>query len=216
MEKIIHEIIAVNDNSEDQTSFILEQLAQKISELRVVNNTLPNGYGLAVRRGIEEAKGEYVAIMMADASDYPEDLIRFVYKAEEGNYDAIFGDRFTKGGGAIDYPLLKFLLNRLTNWIIALLFATQYTDTTNAFKLYRRKTLEGLKPFLSSHFNLTVELPLKIIVRGYSYAILPNRWTNRKNGVSKLKIKEIGSRYWFIIFYCLIEKWLSAGDFRKK
>jgi len=142
-------------------------------------------------------------------------LICFFRKAEEEGVDAVFGNRFSKGGEVFDYPWLKLILNRLTNWLIAGLFVIRYTDTTNAFKLYRRETLEGLKPFLSHHFNLTVELPLKVIVRGYSYAVLPNRWTNRKAGVSKLKIKEMGSRYWFIILYCLIEKWLSVGDYRK-
>jgi dolichol-phosphate mannosyltransferase len=68
---------------------------------------------------------------------------------------------------------------------------------------------------LSHHFNLTVELPLKAIVRGYSYSVIPNSWTNRKHGVSKLKIKEMGSRYMFIILYCFIEKWLSRGDYHR-
>ena len=129
--------------------------------------------------------------------------------------DAVFGHRFARGGNVVDYPTIKLLLNRLTNWIICLLFAIRYSDVTNAFKLYRRSTLLGLEPLLSHHFNLTVELPLKVIVRGFSYSVIPNSWYNRKTGVSKLKIKEMGSRYWFIILYCLVEKWLSVGDFRK-
>jgi dolichol-phosphate mannosyltransferase len=92
----------------------------------------------------------------------------------------------------------------------------KYNDTTNAFKLYKRETMEGLKPFLSPHFNLTVELPLKTIVRGYSYSVVPNSWTNRKYGVSKLKIKEMGSRYFFILVYCFVEKFFSRGDYMKK
>jgi dolichol-phosphate mannosyltransferase len=91
-----------------------------------------------------------------------------------------------------------------------------YNDTTNAFKLYKRETMEGLKPFLSPHFNLTVELPLKTIVRGYSYSVVPNSWTNRKYGESKLKIKEMGSRYFFILVYCFVEKFFSRGDYMKK
>jgi dolichol-phosphate mannosyltransferase len=90
----------------------------------------------------------------------------------------------------------------------------KYNDTTNAFKLYRRHVIAGIQPILSSHFNLTVELPLKAIVRGYTYAVLPNSWHNRKKGVSKFKIKEMGSRYLFIIFYCFIEKLFSRGDYK--
>ena len=92
----------------------------------------------------------------------------------------------------------------------------KYNDTTNAFKLYKRHTIEGLKPFLSPHFNLTIELPLKAIIRGYSYTVLPNSWTNRKYGKSKLSLREMGSRYFFILMYCFIEKYFSKGDFHKK
>ena len=82
--------------------------------------------------------------------------------------------------------------------------------------MYRKETIEGLKPFLSPHFNLTIELPLKVIIRGYSYAVVPNSWRNRKHGKSNLKIREMGSRYFFILLYCLIEKYFSKGDFVKK
>jgi dolichol-phosphate mannosyltransferase len=103
----------------------------------------------------------------------------------------------------------------LANTFIRILFGLRYNDVTNAFKLYRKEVIQGLKPLLSHHFNLTVELPLKAIVRGYSYTVVPNSWTNRKQGESKLKIKEMGSRYIFIILYCFIEKWLSRGDYHR-
>ena len=197
-ETIDYEVIVSNDHSTDSTGRILDDLCMKNPRIKHIENTKPNGFGFAVRSGFEHADGEWVAVMMADASD-----------------DPVFGHRFARGGNVVDYPSIKFLLNRLTNWIICLLFAIRYSDVTNAFKLYRRTTLLGLEPLLSPHFNLTVELPLKVIVRGFSYSVIPNSWYNRKTGVSKLKIKEMGSRYWFIILYCLVEKWLSVGDFRK-
>jgi dolichol-phosphate mannosyltransferase len=120
-----------------------------------------------------------------------------------------------KGGMVYDYPLPKKIMNRIFNTIVKLLFRLKYNDATNAFKLYKRETILGIKPFLSPHFNLTLELPLKAIVRGYSYTVLPNSWRNRKAGESKLKIKEMGSRYMFIMLYCLIEKYFSRGDFKK-
>lgn len=213
--KISHEILVINDNSSDKTEDILKQLGKKISELRYINNEPPNGFGFAVRRGLENFKGDCVAIVMADLSDRPIDLISYYNRMLKENYDCVFGSRFIKGGKTIDYPWTKLVLNRITNTIIRLLFGVRYNDTTNAFKLYRRETIEGIKPFMSHHFNLTVELPLKAIVRGYSYAVVPNYWTNRKAGESKLKIKEMGSRYFFIILYCLLEKWLSRGDYKK-
>lgn len=214
-EDITHEIIVINDNSKDDTEKVLQDLQNKISSLIYFNNEEANGFGFAVRYGLNRFTGDCVGIMMADLSDSPEDLVKFYRKMEEG-YDCVFGNRWGKGGEVIDYPATKKFLNRLANYIVKRTFRLKYNDCTNAFKLYRRETIEGLKPFLSPHFNLTLELPLKAIVRGYSYAVVPNSWRNRKSGESKLKIKEMGSRYFFILLYCLIEKYFSRGDFKKK
>lgn len=214
-EKIAHEILVVNDNSTDGTKVILDKMMQELSSFRYVDNQFPKGFGFAIRFGLECFTGDAVAIYMADASDSPDDVVKFFRKLEEG-YDCVFGSRFIKGGHVHDYPKLKLFINRLANYFIKTIFMMKYNDTTNAFKMYRKTTMDGLKPFLSHHFNITVELPLKSIIRGYNYAVLPNSWTNRTTGVSKLRIKEMGSRYLFIVLYCLIEKWLSVGDYLKK
>jgi len=215
-ENIEHEIFVTDDNSKDNTLAVLQSLQSEIPTLKFDTNHGPNGFGYAVRFGLEKFTGDYVAIMMADLSDDPKDLVKYYRKAVEGNYDCVFGSRWEKGGKVIDYPLLKKRINRLANFIVKTIFRIKYNDCTNAFKLYKKETINGLKPFLSPHFNLTLELPLKAIVRGYSYAVVPNSWTNRKYGESKLKIKEMGSRYFFILMYCWIEKQFSRGDYMKK
>lgn len=215
-ERIEHEVLVVNDNSKDQTEEILARLSRELTGVRYVNNTPPHGFGFAVRKGLESFTGDAVAVYMADASDRPEDLVRYWRTMEEKRVDCVFGSRFARGAQVVDYPLPKLMLNRMANAFIQVLFTLSYNDTTNAFKLYRREVIQGLQPLLSHHFNLTVELPLKSIVRGFSYAVVPNDWINRKTGVSKLKIKEMGSRYLFIVLYCLIEKWLSRGDYRRE
>lgn len=215
-EGIDHQIFVVNDNSKDNTLQILEELKISVHSLWFETNKGPNGFGYAVRYGLERFSGDCVAIMMADMSDSPDDLVAFYRKMVEGNFDCVFGSRFIKGGKIYDYPKFKYYMNRLFNTVTRLLMGIRYNDCTNAFKLYKKNTIEGLKPFLSPHFNLTLELPLKAIVRGYSYTVLPNSWTNRKHGESKLKLKEMGSRYFFILLYCLIEKYFSRGDFNKK
>jgi dolichol-phosphate mannosyltransferase len=113
-----------------------------------------------------------------------------------------------------DYPKLKLTLNRLANLFIRMLFRHGYNDTTNAFKAYRREVIDTVQPLLSNHFNLTVELPLKAVIRGHSYAVVPISWTNRATGVSKLKLQEMGSRYLFIVLYAWLEHHLSRGDYR--
>lgn len=208
---ISFEILVVNDNSSDRTEETLQGLQGQIPELRYANNTPPNGFGWAVRRGLAEFDGDIVAIVMADGSDDPQDVVAFHCKIQEG-YDCVFGTRFSRGGKSHGYPLVKFILNRLVNRVIQVLFWTSCDDVTNAFKMYRRQVVSGLYPLLSQHFNLTVELPLKAIVRGYKYGVVPNAWYNRTSGESKWKIKEMGSRYLFIILYCLLEKVLLRHD----
>jgi len=214
-EQIDHEILVVNDNSTDRTEEILVELQKEIPALSYINNSPPRGFGFTVRKGLETFTGDAVAVYMADGSDRAEDLVEFLDTLEKNQVDCVFGSRFIRGAKVVGYPQLKLILNRFANLFIQVLFGFRYNDVTNAFKLYRRHVIEGLKPFLSHHFNLTVELPLKAIVRGYSYTVMPNDWINRKAGESKLKIQEMGSRYLFIVLYCLIEKWLSKGDYLK-
>jgi dolichol-phosphate mannosyltransferase len=212
---IHHEILVVNDNSRDRTEDVLKELAREIKELRYINNAPPNGFGFAVRVGLAAFRGEAVAIVMADGSDSPDDLVAFHRKMQEG-FECVFGSRFVAGAQVVDYPLPKLLLNRFANFCIRMLFWTRYNDVTNAFKLYRRSVIAGLQPLLAYHFNLTVELPLKAMVRGYSYAVVPTSWFNRTEGVSKFRIKEMGSRYLFIVLYCYLEKYLAREDYRKR
>lgn len=214
---IAHEILVINDNSTDNSLSILENTKEKIDTLRYITNIPPkNGFGYAVRKGLENFDGDCAAIVMADMSDSPNDLITFYNKMKTENLDCVFGSRFIAGGKTSDYPKNKYILNRIANNIVRILFGLKYNDCTNSFKLYKRETIEGLKPFISPHFNLTLELPLKAIVRGYSYCVIPNSWKGRKYGTSNLIIREMGSRYFFILIYCLIEKYFSKGDFKKK
>lgn len=213
--QINHEILVVNDNSKDGTESVLQYLSQTYPEVRYVNSYYPNGFGFAVRCGLENFEGDAVAIVMADGSDSAEDILKYYQKLHEG-YDCVFGSRFVREAQVIDYPVHKLIVNRMANLFIQILFGLSYNDTTNAFKLYRREAIEGVSPLISHHFNLTVEIPLKAIVRGYSYSVVPITWQNRKSGISKLKIREMGSRYLFIVLSILLERWLSRGDYVRK
>jgi dolichol-phosphate mannosyltransferase len=182
--------------------------------IRCERSPYPNGFGFAVRAGLERFSGDAVAIAMADGSDDPGDLLRYFELLEEG-YDCAFGSRFMPGGRVHGYPLLKRAVNRLVNHGIRAMFRHGYDDTTNAFKAYRREVVENVQPLLSHHFNLTVELPLKAVVRGHSYGIVPISWTNRTAGESKLGMREMGSRYLYIVLLVFLEHHLARGDYRR-
>ncbi len=215
-EHIPFEVVVVDDHSTDDTADVLAALADAYPEVRRVENPRSGGFGHAVLAGLDAFAGDAVCIVMADASDDPADIVTYYRTLTRGEgYDCVFGSRFMRGSRVVDYPWHKLLLNRLANLFIRVLFGLRLNDTTNAFKCYRRHVIQGCAPLLSKHFNLTVELPLKAIVRGYSYAVVPINWYNRTTGVSKLKIKEMGSRYLFIVLYVWLEKVLSRGDYRR-
>jgi len=212
-EAIDYEVIVVNDDSEDSTEAVVAAMGEQNPRVRAHRSHNERGFGNAIRAGLDVFTGDAVVIVMADASDNPEDLIHY-YRVLEQGYDCAFGSRFVPGAHVYDYPRVKYIVNRLANQFIRILFRHRYNDTTNAFKAYRREVIETIQPLLSKHFNLTVEMPLKAIVRGHTYAVVPTNWTNRTSGVAKLAMKEMGSRYLFIVLYVWLEMTLSRGDYR--
>jgi dolichol-phosphate mannosyltransferase len=207
-----YEVIVVDDASTDGTAARVGARTEANPRVRCVRSHYPKGFGFAVRTGLERFEGDAVAIMMGDGSDDPRDVVRYFELIDEG-YDCAFGSRFIAGGQVRGYPRAKLALNRVVNLGIRALFRHGYDDTTNAFKAYRREVIESVQPLVSQHFNLTVELPLKAVVRGHSYAIVPISWTNRAAGESKLGLKEMGSRYLFIVLLVFLEHHLARGDY---
>lgn len=211
---IPHEIVVVDDGSTDATWQRLLELQPTMPELKPIQNLGAHGFGRAVTLGLDRSGGDAVVIMMADESDDCRDVIRYWNELERG-VDCVFGSRFIRGGGTVDYPRVKLVVNRLANTFLRLLFGIRFNDITNAFKAYRREVIDGCRPLIAPHFNLTVELPLKAIVRGYQWSVIPITWRNRRTGEAKLKLREMGSRYLFIVLYLWLEKHLSRGDYAK-
>jgi len=208
---IDYEIILVNDNSTDNSPKILEALSKEYKNIKVVFSKFSKGFGKAIRQGLECISGEAVVIFMGDGSDDPKDVIRYYEKLKNG-YDCVFGSRFIKGAKTKDYPLIKLIFNRLGNKLIQLLFFIPYNDVSNAFKAYRREVIEAVQPLISQYFNITVELPLKAIIRRFSYTVIPISWYGRQSGVSKYKIRKLIRKYFFSILYVLLEKILLKEE----
>lgn len=213
-ESVDYEIVVVDDGSHDATGEIVSAMAEHNPRVICRRSPYTSGFGFAIRAGLDVYTGDAVAIVMADLSDDPWDVVGYLRLLERG-FDCAFGSRFLPGSKVVDYPKHKLLLNRLVNWGIRLLFRHGYNDTTNAFKAYRREVIDAAQPLLAQHFNITVELPLKAIVRGYSYAVVPISWRNRQAGTSKLRLQEMGSRYLFITLFVFLEHLLSRGDYRR-
>jgi len=213
-ESIDYEILVVDDASADSTASVVMAVCEANPRVRYHRSHNPPGFGFSVRAGLDVFEKDAVAIVMADGSDDPEDLVLY-HETLRGGYDCAFGSRFITGSSIHDYPRFKLALNRVVNWGIRALFRSGYNDTTNAFKAYRREVIETVQPLLSNHFNLTVELPLKALIRGHTYAVVPISWRNRRAGESKLSLQEMGSRYAFMVLYVFLERHLSRGDYER-
>ena len=213
-ESLSFELIVVDDGSEDDTTVQIERRASLDGRIRLLRNEGQHGFGRTVRLGLKAASGDAVVITMADGSDDPDDVAKY-YHVLCDQADCAFGSRWVRGGSVEDYPPLKRVLNRIGNTFIRLLFGLRYNDITNAFKGYRKEVIQGCGPLWSPHFNLTVELPLKAIVRGYSYVVVPIGWRSRKAGESRFSAKEMGSRYLYIILNVWLERLLTKGDYQR-
>jgi dolichol-phosphate mannosyltransferase len=210
-EQIPFEILVVNDNSTDGTPQLVEEIGREYPEARVVTNTPPGGLGRAVRFGLQHYHGDVVAIVMADSSDHPEDIVRCYRKVEEG-YDAVFGSRFMPGGQVTQYPPVKRVVNRIGNHVMQLIFMTRHDDLTNAFKVYRRHVIESISPLQAAHFNITIEMSLSTLVRRYKIARIPIRWSGRTWGQSNLSIRKMGRRYLCTLLMIWCERLLILDD----
>jgi len=212
---IDYEIVVVDDGSTDATADEIRAHARLDPRVRLLTNTGRHGFGYAVRHGLDHFTGDAVVIMMADGSDDPADVVVY-YRVLLEQAECAFGSRWMAGGRVRQYPRFKFIVNRLSNLLVCLLFGFRYSDVTNAFKGYRRNVVDGCRPLLSPHFNLTVELPLKAIVRGYTYAVVPISWQGRQVGASSLDLQEMGSRYLFIVLNVWLERMLTRGDYQRR
>jgi dolichol-phosphate mannosyltransferase len=210
-EQIPYELVVVNDNSRDGTADVVQRFMAEDPSICMVERRPPNGFGRAIRDGLEEVTGDVVIIHMADSSDHPEDAVAYYRKIEEG-YDCVFGSRFIKGSNVTDYPKSKLIVNRIVNKCMQWFFRCPFNDLTNAFKAYRTYVIQESGPFRACHFNITIEMSLGALVRKYNIAQIPISWSGRAWGSSNLHLKEMGRRYLSTLLKVIAEKVLISDD----
>ncbi len=211
-----YEIRVVDDQSSDSTWAMLTRLAAEIPALKPIKNLGKGGYGLAVRAGLSSFEGDAVIVSMADGSDSPKDVLAYAQAMAQG-YDCAFGDRFSGQTQVQGYPLVKKLLNRAGNTLIAYLTGYHhYRDFTNGFKGYRRHVIEAMAPLISADFNLTVEMSIKAVLSGAKAKIVPNDWQDRDGGVSKFNVGRLGPRYLATIAYCVLGNYIRKAGARER
>jgi len=204
--EINHNILVINDHSSDESESVLLHLIISIPTLTYINNSYKRGFGNAIRFGLDNWEGDIVAIMMADASEDPKDVVNYYKELNQKNIDCIFGSRFIKGSIVNNYPPFKLFCNRIFNSLLRIFIERNLNDFTNAFKAYRRDVIDNCKPYTSENFSLTIEIPLKALKKGYTYSVIPISWTNRKFGYSKYGILQNFPSYFKILKLYLTNK----------
>ena len=199
------EFIFIDDFSSDNTFKYIKKYSKNKKFIKLFRNK-KKGLGSAIQEGIKKSKFDYVCIFMCDMSDDITDVIKYYKLINKKKIDAVLGSRFTYKSKVKNYPLIKLIVNRIANNLIKIIFLSNYNDFTNAFKIYNRKVLLKFLPIVSESFNVFLELPLKIITRGYRYEIMPINWSGRMHGTSKFNMHETGSMYIFTLLYCFFEK----------
>lgn len=205
------EIIVVNDNCQDNTQSTVVEMMAGAPEIVLVNRTPPSGFGRAIREGLCHVTGDVVVPFMADLSDDPRDVIRY-YRLIAAGKDCVYGSRFTRKSHVTGYPRMKLAVNRLVNRMLQVLFLTRHNDLTNAFKAYRKDVIEAISPLQACHFNITIEMSLSALIRGYDIAVIPIDWNGRTWGSSQLHLREMGRRYLATLLKIWFERLLIMDD----
>ena len=196
------EIIVVDDQSTDGSRMIVAKLAEEWPEVRQIIQPVNQGKGAAIRRGIEEARGEIVLIQDADLEYDPEEYPKLIQPIVDGHADAVFGSRFE------GYPrrvmlfwhrmgntFLTFLSNATTN--------LDLTDMETCYKVFRRDVIQSIK-LNSNRFGIEPEITAKLAKRGYRIFEVPIAYYGRDYWEGKkINWKDGFAAIWTILRYGL-------------
>jgi glycosyltransferase involved in cell wall biosynthesis len=154
---ISFEIIAVDDST-DETWGVLKGLERKYKHFRAFQGWKPPGYGKALRKGFEIAKGDIIVPYNGDMCDSLDDVMEYVQTIDSG-YDMAFGSRYMKGSKVVNYPHDKLIFSRLGNLFLQTVSLAHCSDITNTFKAYKRSSIKKINPKTDS-FEFVIELAL--------------------------------------------------------
>lgn len=198
----------------DKTFEIVKYLAKSFSEIKIIAREGKQGIASAIKEGIKHASKDIIIIMMGDKSEDPNDLPKLASKMNEG-YDMVFGNRFLKDTRFEGYPIKKYVLNRLCNFAIRILFGIKSSDITNAVKAYRTTILKNIK-ITSSGFEVFAEIPIKVYLKGYkNFTEVPLNHYSRDITFSKFSVIVEGPRYFKVVLSCVFNKDKIIKDVRE-
>jgi glycosyltransferase involved in cell wall biosynthesis len=196
------EIIVIDDKSTDGSRDVVAALAAEWPEIRHVLQPVNQGKGAAIRRGIQEARGDIIIIQDADLEYDPEEYPKMIQPIVDGHADVVFGSRFE------GYPRRVMLYwHRLGNTFLTFLSnATtnlDLTDMETCYKAFRREVIQSIK-LNSDRFGIEPEVTAKVAKRGYRIFEVPISYYGRDYWEGKkINWKDGFSAIWTILRYGL-------------
>lgn len=182
------EILIVVDSMADSTIPVIGRLTHEVPGLRLVLNRRSVGVLGALRTGLEEARGAWVLVTMADGSDDYAALPRMLAVARDGA-DVVAASRYMRGGRQIGGPRLKGLMSRAAGLTLCWFAGVPTHDATNNFKIYSRRLLDGVTIESTAGFELALELTVKATASGYHVVEVPATWRDRTEGASHFRLR---------------------------
>lgn len=186
------EVIVVNDASTDSTVELLNQFPFA----KVVHLKEKSGYGAALKAGIHQAAGDWIAFFDLDGTYDPSDLIPMMKMAKSGTADVIFGERFSEGKGM---PAIRRVGNSLFTWMVSILFRTNLKDVCSGFRIFRKEHKAQVLELSSSGLDFSLALTIWAVKSNKIIKESPIRY-HLRNGESKLRVLPDGNRFlWTIL-----------------
>jgi glycosyltransferase involved in cell wall biosynthesis len=201
--KLVHEIIVVDDGSQDGTRDVLKKLDGK-KGVRVILHEKNQGKGAAVRTGMSAAKGDILLIQDADLEYDPRDYPELLKPIQEDLADVVYGSRFLGRAHRVTM-FWHMVANKSLTLMTNILYDTILTDMETGYKVFRREVLEGMT-IRANSFNFEPEFTAKILKRKYRIFEVPITFNPRDYSQGKkIKLHDAFEAVWTLIKYRFVE-----------
>ncbi len=202
---LIDEIILINDGSTDRSLLISNELIEKYSNIKLINNNLNKGKGYALRLGLEQANYDFVGIFDADLEYSAKDLKIMCDFVHKENFDLLLGSRFIGSKHRDNIYLRTFFANKFLSLFFSKVYRTKVTDIATCLKVFRKSLLKEIT-LESNGFEIEIELLAKLLFKVKNYKEVPISYKGR----SYLEGKKIKFNDGFKYLYAILKyKWIK-------
>lgn len=183
-------VLVIDDGSPDGTGELADSLAAERPWLSVLHRTHKEGLGPAYVAGFRRALAEGAELVLeldCDFSHDPTDVPRLIRACEEGA-DLALGSRYVRGGGTVNWGLVRRLVSRGGSLYARVVLGVRVRDLTGGFKCFRRGTLEAidLDGIAARGYGFQIEGTYRVLRKGLRVVELPITFTDRRVGQSKM------------------------------